>query len=303
VREGWREGARDDYTDGQQRNHTLSGQSCPARGVHRGTCTTPPLPALSHSPLPLNWALPSPPLPSLPLPPLSLPRCVVNHGQSPPTIVMGISAKLDTVVHADLAASRGVPVLRRFTGGGTVVTDAGTLFVSLVCNKADVEGAPLYPREVMKWSEGLYAPVFAACSAPGAPPFSLREHDYCLGDTKVGGNAQAISRDRWVHHTSFLWDFRAENMALLKIPEKRPEYRGNRGHGEFLTPISKHLRGVGGREGGEEGGEGADSRALFVDSLVDQLRKTADVVEVGLETAEEVLRRPQERRSNVWVGL
>ena len=30
---------------------------------------------------------------------------------------------------------------------------------------------------------------------------------------------------RWVHHTSFLWDYREERMTLLKQPHKQPEYR------------------------------------------------------------------------------
>ena len=49
--------------------------------------------------------------------------------------------------------------------------------------------------------------------------------DYVLGDVKFGGNAQAITKDRWVHHTSFLWGFNPERMALLKHPAKKPAYR------------------------------------------------------------------------------
>ena len=49
--------------------------------------------------------------------------------------------------------------------------------------------------------------------------------DYIFGDRKFGGNAQAITRQRWLHHTSFLWDFRDDRMALLQHPEKTPEYR------------------------------------------------------------------------------
>ena len=33
----------------------------------------------------------------------------------------------------------------------------------------------------------------------------------------------AITRDRWLHHTSFLWDFNAANMEYLLIPESQPE--------------------------------------------------------------------------------
>lgn len=46
-----------------------------------------------------------------------------------------------------------------------------------------------------------------------------------FGERKFGGNAQAITKGRWLHHTSFLWDFRDERMRLLKHPGKAPEYR------------------------------------------------------------------------------
>jgi hypothetical protein len=37
--------------------------------------------------------------------------------------------------------------------------------------------------------------------------------------------SQAITRGRWLHHTTFLWDFDDAHMALLKHPERAPAYR------------------------------------------------------------------------------
>lgn len=76
----------------------------------------------------------------------------------------------------------------------------------------------------------------ATCSSE-ALGFSVRENDYCWGDKKIAGNAQAIVKDRWLHHTSFLWDFRRDRMALLQEPERRPKYRGQRHHTKFLSPL------------------------------------------------------------------
>lgn len=97
--------------------------------------------------------------------------------------------------------------------------------------------------------------------------FAPYDADYCFGDVKFGGNAQAITKDRqadggrgwlakadalsvlcarselglllcwtslnppcpaacrWLHHTSLLWDFQHPRMALLKHPDRQPEYR------------------------------------------------------------------------------
>jgi lipoate-protein ligase A len=49
--------------------------------------------------------------------------------------------------------------------------------------------------------------------------------DYVYGEHKFGGNAQSITKGRWVHHTSLLWDFHPPNMELLKFPPKSPHYR------------------------------------------------------------------------------
>lgn len=54
---------------------------------------------------------------------------------------------------------------------------------------------------------------------------------------KFGGNAQAISRGRWLHHTSFLWDYSPERMNLLLNPQKAPEYRFGREHKDFLVRL------------------------------------------------------------------
>ena len=69
------------------------------------------------------------------------------------------------------------------------------------------------------------------------PQFQLRENDYVIGERKIGGNAQSIGKMGFLHHTSFLWDFNDENMDYLSLPSKRPEYRGDRSHNDFLVKL------------------------------------------------------------------
>ena len=72
-------------------------------------------------------------------------------------------------------------------------------------------------------------------------PFHLRVQDYTLGTSrKIGGNAQALSKNRRAHHARFL-GLRLECHAISRIPEKQPEYRSNRSHGDFLTKILLHV--------------------------------------------------------------
>lgn len=127
----------------------------------------------------------------------------------------------------------------------------------------------------MNWSETFFKPVFQDLTPRN---FKLREHDYVFDDHKFGGNAQTIIKDRWVHHTSFLWDFQPSNMEYLQVrdalldsiariicdlqqPKKRPEYRGDRNHLDFLTKLTDHVTSV----------------DAFEESIVNQLEKMFSV--------------------------
>ncbi|KFK26914.1 hypothetical protein AALP_AA8G310100 [Arabis alpina] len=162
--------------------------------------------------------------------------CIINDGTNVPTIVMGMSGKPSELLELGPVIRDGIPVIKRFSGGGTVIVDKNTLFVSLICNRDDVPNVQPYPRSVMAWSGSLYSDVFN-----GISDFQLRENDYVFGDRKFGGNAQSITRNRWIHHTSFLWDYSEDNMAYLKLPSRVPQYRLERDHTEFVCRMKDYI--------------------------------------------------------------
>ncbi|XP_010425693.1 PREDICTED: putative lipoate-protein ligase A [Camelina sativa] len=162
--------------------------------------------------------------------------CIVNDGTDVPTIVMGMSGKPAQLLELGPVMEDRIPVIKRFTGGGTVIVDKSTMFVSLICNKDDVPNVQPYPRSVMAWSGSLYGDVFN-----GINGFQLRENDYVFGDRKFGGNAQSIIRNRWIHHTSFLWDYNVRNMAYLKLPSRVPQYRLERDHTDFVCRMKDYI--------------------------------------------------------------
>eukprot|EP00903_Cladosiphon_okamuranus_P015962 g14744.t1 len=164
-----------------------------------------------------------------------------GHPEAKPTVVLGISGKPDKMCNLELIQRDKVPLIKRFSGGGTVIVDGGTIFASLVMNQGDVPECKPFPREIMDWSRGIYGPAFQSIATKSGVELGLRENDYVFGDLKFGGNAQAITKGRWLHHTSFLWDFDPANMLYLQMPEKRPQYRGDRDHQAFLTPLQKHI--------------------------------------------------------------
>lgn len=159
--------------------------------------------------------------------------CLINQGSSR-AIVMGISGKPEELLHLERVGQDQIPVIKRFSGGGTVIVDDNTLFVTFISEKK-IHSFPAYPEAIMKWSEDIYKDVFSH------DQFSLRENDFVIGEKKMGGNAQYIRKERWLHHTSFLWDYTPENMAYLLHPKKTPTYRKDRSHTEFLCKLNEHF--------------------------------------------------------------
>jgi lipoate-protein ligase A len=224
--------------------------------------------------------------------------CIFSEGKKEPAVVMGLSGKpgkmlnMEKFVGSQASAMPPVPVIRRFSGGGTVVVDHNTLFVSWVCSK-DVlpRSATSSPPALMRWSAEFYGGVLERCrrqilghQLALADKFGLQEHDYCIGTRKFGGNAQCLTRNRFVHHTSFLWDFDPGNMQYLALPEKRPAYRDDRDHNEFLCRLRDYV--VGG------------DRAAFEGAIVGSATSTFDCVWTSMAEAREVLDACQDDSSS-----
>ncbi len=161
--------------------------------------------------------------------------CIINrmlksHG---PAVVLGISGQPDKLVHVENAAFDRVPMIKRFSGGGTVLVDHDIIFVTFICNETSLPDVKKFPKPIMDWTGCFYGSVFPADSG-----FRVHENDYCFGQRKFAGNAQCITKDRWLHHTSFLWDYDDYRIdRYLKMPSKVPEYRAGRSHQDFMCRV------------------------------------------------------------------
>jgi lipoate-protein ligase A len=159
--------------------------------------------------------------------------CLMNQGSSP-AIVMGISGKEDELIDCKRRAELSLPLIRRFSGGGTVVIDENTLFVTFIMNE-EFSGVKPTIDAIHHFIAEIYSHVFHDLD------FKLCENDYVIGERKFGGNAQYLRKGRWLHHTSFLWDYSPERMKALKMPKKIPNYRQGRSHPEFLCCLKEFL--------------------------------------------------------------
>lgn len=155
--------------------------------------------------------------------------CIINHG-TPSAIVMGISGKKDLLVNSHRINSSPVPIIRRFSGGGTVFVDESTYLITWICNSA-CTSVECSPGHVHEWTKLFYQKALPEID------LQLRENDYVINDRKFGGNAQYFRKDRWLHHSSLLWDYNPQNMDYLLMPPKMPQYRLQREHDHFLCRL------------------------------------------------------------------
>jgi lipoate-protein ligase A len=162
-----------------------------------------------------------------------------------PAIVLGSNNAEADWVHAELARADGVPLIRRFSGGGTVYLDHNVLNYSFIvprdhleaaCRQAGLAGLPTTRRYI-----GLCrALVVAALAAELGPGFSATGiSDISLNGRKISGNAQRIAADTVLHHGTLLC--RCPLKAIeryLPLPPNRPGL----GHREFLTGLIEQGR-------------------------------------------------------------
>lgn len=202
--------------------------------------------------------------------------CLINQG-TPPAIVMGISGKPHQLINPIQQKTRPMPIIRRFSGGGTVVVDENTFFVTLICKSQELP-VESYPHQILGWTESLYKPIFYPNE------FQLVENDYVIGQKKCGGNAQYLCKDRWLQHTSFLWDYQDSYMNYLLMPPKVPDYRKQRDHSDFLCRLKDYL----------------PSKEWIARSLLAGLEERFIVEKVFLEDVKPFLQRPH-RKATVLV--
>lgn len=150
-------------------------------------------------------------------------------------IVLGLSQEEEKYVNISNAREDAVPILRRFSGGGTVFIHPGCLVYTVIA-----KAAPPFKRfDVVGAYRTAFAPIIDAFQNQG---LKLEFHEPCdlaIQNKKIAGNAQSQKNGAILIHGSFLIapDLQRIN-RYLKEPDVRPDYRAQRPHEDFLQPLS-----------------------------------------------------------------
>ena len=92
--------------------------------------------------------------------------------ESASAIVLGISGKAAELVDLDRARAASVPLCRRFSGGGTVIVDTNTIFVTFLVAEGALPAVAPYPEPILRWTSAVYADAFETCGVYDACPIA-----------------------------------------------------------------------------------------------------------------------------------
>jgi len=150
-------------------------------------------------------------------------------------VVLGISRDAELEVDADECRRRGVALLRRASGGGTVAIGPGTIQYAIVFEHAGAE--PPSITEAKRRANELVREALLHVGIPG-PLDADPSGDLRLRDRKAGGLALRRHRDATLVHGTLLATPDVQLIsALLRHPASEPEWRRGRSHDDFLTGL------------------------------------------------------------------
>jgi lipoate-protein ligase A len=152
-----------------------------------------------------------------------------------PLVVVGRSSPLGEEVNLEFCQRQEIPILRRCSGGATIVTGPGCLMYAVLIGyqgQEELRSLDNAHRYVMERMVG-------AISRLGIPVDWRGTCDLTLGGRKVSGNSLRCRRQGFLYHGTMLC--RSFELSLvgqaLHLPRRQPEYRQGRSHAEFVTRL------------------------------------------------------------------
>ena len=150
-------------------------------------------------------------------------------------VVLGYTKAREAEVDTAACRVQGVPILRRTTGGGTVLQGPGCFNYSLILR---IEGNPEL-LGITETNRFIMERQRAALERVLGEPVSVSGFtDLVWRGRKFSGNAQRRRQRFLLFHGTFLIDFDLELLArLLRQPAVQPAYRAQRPHREFVDNL------------------------------------------------------------------
>ncbi|MFM8733736.1 MAG: biotin/lipoate A/B protein ligase family protein [Pirellulales bacterium] len=153
-----------------------------------------------------------------------------------PVVVLGSSSSVGGEVDAEACRSEGVRVIRRPSGGLTVVLGPGCLMWSVIASW------PTAVPAIDAIHAAMLEPLCTTLAAAGRPVVRRGSSDLAMTvdgcDRKISGNALRVRRRAVLYHGTLLDDFDLGIVSrVLRHPPREPDYRAHRDHATFLANL------------------------------------------------------------------
>jgi lipoate-protein ligase A len=151
-----------------------------------------------------------------------------------PAVVLGSGCRIAEDVDEAACRSGGVPILRRSSGGGTVLLGAGCLCYSLVLSydrSAALRDIRASYCHILGRMRDALADILPGITCAGTS-------DLAADGLKFSGNSQQRKRSFLLHHGTLLYNFDLDQVGrYLQMPVRQPDYRCGRPHTAFLRNL------------------------------------------------------------------
>jgi len=178
---------------------------------------------------------------------------IVRLWESPkPAVVVGRSSRLSLEVNLDECQRQGVPVLRRSSGGATIVAGPGCLMYAVVLSYTrrphlrpldQAHGFVLgqLAEAIGKRLPGVRRAGTSDLVLVDDAAAADDQQGNCVGNVtarKFSGNSLRCKRTHMLYHGTLLYDFPLRSIgAYLLSPPRQPDYRDRRTHAKFVSNV------------------------------------------------------------------
>lgn len=168
-------------------------------------------------------------------------------------VVLGSSSRAADEVKLDECKKNRVPVLRRPSGGATILTGPGCLMYAVVLSyesRPELRSIDRAHRFVL---DTISAALQQHLNFPSLSPLGRGQgegvpaattirrsgtSDLTLHNQKFSGNSLRCKRTHLLYHGTLLYNFQLDQVEkFLGSPSRQPEYRAGRNHRDFICNL------------------------------------------------------------------
>lgn len=177
-----------------------------------------------------------------------------------PTAVLGRGSKVEIEIDRDQCRLQNIPIMRRCSGGASIVAGPGCLMYSIVLdmqNRPQLRKLDEAHQFVMQslanslnrllaslesTAEQISGEQISPDQSSGTPNSKVKVQGTCdltIENRKFSGNSLRVARNHLLYHGTFLYAANLQQISeSLRTPPRQPDYREKRDHSGFIINIS-----------------------------------------------------------------